>query len=66
MIFCYRFLFGEVVVDFVDELKFCLSGYVMFDYDDVGMVKSDIVRMDVFVNGLVVDVLVTFVYCSKV
>jgi len=61
----YRLPLGEVAADFADELKSRSSGYATFDYDDAGMAKSDIVRMDVLVNGSVVDALATLVHRSK-
>ena len=51
----YRLPLGEVAADFSDELKSRSSGYATFDYEDAGMSQSDIVRMDVLVNGTVVD-----------
>ncbi len=61
----YRLPLGEVAADFSDELKSRSSGYATFDYEDAGMSQSDIVRMDVLVNGTVVDALATLVHRSK-
>ena len=61
----YRLPLGEVAADFADELKSRTSGYATFDYDEAGMQKGDIVRMDVLVNGTVVDALATLVHRSK-
>lgn len=61
----YRLPLGEVAADFSDELKSRSSGYATFDYEDAGMAKSDIVRMDIMVNGTIVDALATLVHRSK-
>lgn len=61
----YKLPLGEVAADFADELNSRSSGYATFDYDDAGMQKSDIVRMDILVNGTTVDALATLVHRSK-
>jgi len=55
----------EVAADFSDELKSRTSGYATFDYDDAGWERSDIVRLDVMVNGEVVDALAQLVHRDK-
>ncbi|CAL56141.1 Translation elongation/initiation factor/Ribosomal, beta-barrel [Ostreococcus tauri] len=61
----YKLPLGEVAADFADELKSRSSGYATFDYEEAGMRKSDIVRMDVLVNGVIVDALATLVHRTK-
>ena len=65
MILRYKLPLGEVAADFADELKSRSSGYATFDYEEAGMRKSDIVRMDVLVNGVIVDALATLVHRTK-
>ena len=61
----YRMPLGEVAADFSDELKSRTSGYATFDYDDAGWEPSDIVRLDMLVNGQIVDALACLVHRDK-
>ncbi|XP_045448538.1 translation factor GUF1 homolog, mitochondrial [Melitaea cinxia] len=56
---------SEVVVDFHDTLKSLTSGFASFDYQDYGFHPSSLVRMDVHLNGVVVDELTTIVHVSR-
>lgn len=61
----YRLPSAEIAVDFSDELKSRTSGYATFDYDDAGYEPSDIVRLDILVNGEAVDALSSLTHRDK-
>ncbi|KAG6442364.1 translation factor GUF1 homolog, mitochondrial [Manduca sexta] len=56
---------AEVVVDFHDTLKSITSGFASFDYQDNGFHPSPLVRMDILLNGSLVDELSTIVHASR-
>ncbi|CAH2106517.1 unnamed protein product [Euphydryas editha] len=56
---------SEVVVDFHDTLKSLTSGFASFDYQDYGFHPSSLVRMDIHLNGVLVDELTTIVHVSR-
>ena len=61
----YKLPLGEVASDFADELKSRTSGYATFDYELAGWQFADICRLDVLVNGEVVDAMATLCHRSK-
>ncbi|CDP02208.1 unnamed protein product [Coffea canephora] len=61
----YRLPLREIVVDFYNELKSITSGYASFDYEDAGYQTSDLVKLDVLLNGQSVDAMATIVHKSK-
>lgn len=53
---------AEVIYDFYDRLKSITQGYGSFDYDLYDYRKSDLVKLDILVNGEVVDALSQLVH----
>ncbi len=58
----YELPLSEVVYDFFDKLKSYTKGYASFDYELVGYKTSDLVKMDILINGQIVDALSLIVH----
>ncbi|XP_046653541.1 translation factor Guf1, mitochondrial-like [Daphnia pulicaria] len=61
----FRFPLNEIAVDFYDALKSLSSGYASFDYEEDGFQESDIVKLNLMLNGEIVEELCTVVHVSK-
>ena len=62
MILVYELPLSEIVYNFFDKLKSCTKGYASFDYEPSVYRASDLIKMDVLLNGQVVDALSSIVY----
>jgi GTP-binding protein LepA len=61
----YEFPFNEILYDFYDKLKSLTRGYGTMDYHVIGYRPSDLVKLDILVNGKVVDALSTILHRSN-
>jgi len=61
----YRLPLAEVVRDFFDQLKSRTQGYASLDYEPAGYDRSDLVRVDVLLNGVAADAFSAIVHKDK-
>jgi GTP-binding protein LepA len=63
--FTWEFPLAEIILDFYDRLKTISRGYASLDYEFLGYRPSDVVRLDMLINGDAVDAFSIIIHRSK-
>ncbi|MBQ3895182.1 MAG: elongation factor 4, partial [Clostridia bacterium] len=61
----YEIPLNEVIYDYFDALKSRTRGYASLDYELCGYAKSNLVKLDIYLNGEIVDALSFIVHADK-
>ena len=61
----YELPLSEIIFDFFDKLKSCTRGYASLDYELIEYRSSSLQRMDILINGQIIDALASIVHTSS-